>query len=278
MPRKGIIFILVVGVFLNYGTQELSWTDESFDGMVLIPAGEFEMGCEDGASDERPIHTVYVDAFYMDVHEVTNTEYKAFIDANPQWQKDRIERRFHDSTYLRPWNGNNYPLDKGDYPVNYVSWYAAMAYAKWAGKRLPTEAEWEKAARGGLVGKAYPWGDTINARDANHARYINDIIAVGEYAPNGYGLYDMVGNVWEWCLDEYDSEFYVASPKRNPFSGGRLTDVINDFLNINTPRVFRGGGWANQGLFVRVDNRDAGIPMYASVFVGFRCVRAIPDE
>ncbi len=278
MARKGITCILVVGIFLNYGMQENSWADEGVDGMVLIPAGEFEMGREDGPSDEHPTHTVYVDAFYMDVYEVTNAEYKAFIDANPQWQKDRIEPRLHDSTYLRLWNGNNYPLDKGDHPVNYVSWYAAMAYAKWAGKRLPTEAEWEKSARGGLVGKGYPWGDTINAADANHGRYINDTNPVGQYAPNGYGLYDMAGNVWEWCLDKYDSDFYRASPKRNPFSGGTLTKVINDFINIDTPRVFRGGDWATQGLFVRVDNRDAGIPMYASVFVGFRCVKTVPHK
>ena len=120
MPRKGIIFILVVGIFLNYGVQEVSWTDEGVDGMVLIPAGEFEMG-RDGPSDEHPTHTVYVDAFYMDVYEVTNAEYKVFIDANPQWQKDRIEPRLHDGTYLRPWNGNNYPLDKGDHPVRHQS-------------------------------------------------------------------------------------------------------------------------------------------------------------
>ena len=280
MIQKGIIFILVFTLFWCYGALGASWADEVVPGMVLIPAGEFEMGRGDGAADERPIHTVYVDAFYMDIHEVTNAEYKKFIDANPQWQKDRIARRLHDGTYLRPWSGNDYPPGRGDYPVNYVSWYAAMAYAKWAGKRLPTEAEWEKAARGGLVGKGYPWGDTVEATDANHARYINDIAAVGQYAPNGYGLYDMVGNVWEWCLDEYDSDFYVKSPRTNPFSGGTLTDIINNFLSvdIDTDRVFRGGCWSDNGLFIRVENRDGGIPMYASVFGGFRCVKPVPSQ
>ncbi len=158
MIQKGIIFFLVFTRFWHYGALGASWADEVVPGMVLIPAGEFEMGRADGISDEKPVHTVYVDAFYMDIHEVTNAEYKKFIDANPQWQKDRIARRLHDGTYLRPWSGNDYPPGRGDYPVNYVSWYAAMAYAKWAGKRLPTEAEWEKAARGGLVGKGYPWG------------------------------------------------------------------------------------------------------------------------
>ena len=134
------------------------------DGMVLIPAGEFQMGSYDveGGESEQPVHAVYVDEFYMDIHEVTNAEYKKFIDANPEWQKgkwwqtDRIKRRFHNGKYLKDWNENNYPEGKGDHPVQ-VSWYAAMAYAQWAGKRLPTEAEWEKAARGGLVGKRFPW-------------------------------------------------------------------------------------------------------------------------
>ncbi len=275
MARKGIICFLIFAVFSIYGPQGLSWGNELAPGMVLIPAGEFEMGRADGTTDERPAHTVYVDAFYMDIYEVTNAQYKKFVDANPQWQKDQIARRLHDGTYLRPWSGNDYPPGRGDYPVNYVSWYAAMAYAKWAGKRLPTEAEWEKAARGALVSKAYSWGDTIDVTHANHARYINDIVSVGQYAPNGYGLYDMVGNVWEWCLDEYDSDFYVESPRINPFSGGEPTAVIDNFLNSDTPHVFRGGCWSDNGLFVRVDNRDSGIPMYASAFGGFRCVKPV---
>ena len=243
------------------------------EGMVLIPAGAFEMGRSEGAKDERPRHTVSVDAFYIDIYEVTNAAYKKFIDANPQWQKANIADRFHDSTYLRLWDGNNYPPGRGNYPVNYVSWYAAMAYADWAGKRLPTEAEWEKAARGGLVGKAYPWGDAADPNNANHARYINDTQRVGQYAPNGYGVYDMAGNVWEWCLDEYDRDFYEKSQKHNPFNKGSLKDVIDNFRNIETGRVFRGGCWTDNIIFLRVENRDAGLPNYASVFGGFRCVR-----
>ena len=129
------------------------------EGMTLIPAGEFQMGSDDieGDEDEQPVHTTYVQAFYMDIYEVTNAQYKEFIDANPQWQKglwwqmNRIKRRFHNRNYLKGWNGNNYPEGKGDHPVH-VSWYAAMAYAQWAGKRLPSEAEWEKAARDGCDG------------------------------------------------------------------------------------------------------------------------------
>ncbi len=268
MRKEKITQLFLVCVLFCY----ISHANDLPEDMVLIPAGEFEMGHHDGPTDERPRHTVYVDAFYMDIYEVTNAQYKKFIDANPNWQKENIAERFHDSTYLRLWNKNNYPSDKGNHPVIYVSWYAAMAYAKWARKRLPTEAEWEKAARGGLVGKAYPWGNATDPEKANHARYINDTEPVGQYDPNGYGLYDMAGNVWEWCLDEYDKKFYVKSKKQNPFNKGSITDVIDNFNNSKTYRVFRGGCWTDNIKFLRVDNRDAGATKYSSAFGGFRCV------
>ncbi|MDE0552721.1 MAG: SUMF1/EgtB/PvdO family nonheme iron enzyme, partial [Candidatus Poribacteria bacterium] len=165
-------------------------------GMVLIPAGTFQMGSYDPGSDdsEQPLHTVYVDAFYMDSTEVTKAQFKAFVLENPQWRKDRIRKRFHTGDYLYDWNGNNYPDGEAAYPVTYVSWYAAMAYSKWAGKRLPTEAEWEYAARGGLVGKVYPYGNTITPHDANYGSNVGGPRAVGCYPVNGYGLYDMAGN------------------------------------------------------------------------------------
>ena len=245
--------------------------------MVLIPAGAFQMGSNRGASNERPVHTVYVDAFYMDKYEVTNAEYKKFVDANPQWQKGRIEGRFHNGYYLRLWNGNNYPVGKGDHPVVYVSWYAAMAYAKWAGKRLPTEAEWEKAARGGLAGKRYPWGDTIDATKVNYLQNVGGTTPVGSYPVNGYGLYDMAGNVWEWCLDEYQAGFYAHSPRANPIAGANtITEVLNNLSNnnlTNISRVLRGGSWSGDTRFVRVAAR-AGAPAGTGYDSGFRCARA----
>ena len=118
--------------------------------MVLIPAGQFQMGSEDedANDDEQPVHTVHLDAFYMDEHEVTNLEYQEFLLENPRWEKSRIIKWLHDGDYLKHWRGNNYPSGKANHPVVNVSWYAALAYAEWAGKRLPTEAEWEYAARG----------------------------------------------------------------------------------------------------------------------------------
>ena len=237
-------------------------------GMVLIPAGRFLMGSEDedAHDDEQPVHTVYVDAFYMDIYEVTNAQFKVFVDANPQWQKDNIEDRLHFGFYLDHWTSNDYPAGKANHPVTRVSWYAAMAYANWAGKRLPTEAEWEYAARGGMEGQKYPWGNTITPNDANVS------------SQNGYGLYDMAGNVQEWCLDKYDADFYDAHNSRNPISGAvTLQEILDNFasVRIRSCRVLRGGSWGTGAQNLRVANRSWGLPTFTYDSIGFRCVRAV---
>ena len=249
-------------------------------GMVLIPAGEFQMGSNNGDDDEKPVHSVYVNAFYIDKYEVTNAQYKAFVDANPEWQKDHISEKYRDSLYLFDWNANSYPEGKGNYPVVNVSWYGAMAYAQWAGKRLPTEAEWEKAARGGLTGKRYPWGDLIDSSKANYGQNVGEITPVGSYPANGYGLFDMGGNTSEWCLDAYDSDFYESFPRRNPFSGGNVTEVSSNFTdvvynseNFETWRVFRGGTWFFDP--IEVSWRGKYPPTGTDHGIGFRCVRAV---
>ena len=226
------------------------------EGMVLIPAGEFQMGSNNGNSDEQPVHTVYVDAFYMDIYEVTNAQYKKFVNANPQWRKDRIP-----SSYS--YHNGDYPRGKGNHPVTSVSWYDAMAYTQWAGKRLPTEAEWEKAARSGLVGLKYPWGNSISSSKANYGYSLERITAaVGSYPPNGYGLYDMVGNVWEWCLDAYEEDFYKKSPRRNPIAGAdSITHITNNFTNVKGLRVLRSGsrGYAFGGPAGRFSQQDVAL-------------------
>ena len=248
-----------------------------YANMVLIPAGEFQMGSNDGNMDEKPVHTVYVDTFYMDKYEVTNAQYKKFVDVNPQWQKDLIPRAYHDGNYLKHWNENNYPEGKGNHPVVYVSWYAALAYAKWAGKRLPTEAEWEKAARGGLVGERYPWGDTIDSNRANFGpKKYNGTTPVGTYPPNRYGLYDMAGNVWEWCVDKYVQDFYESSPRRNPIAGAfSVSEVVNNFRNVKRNRVLRGGSWFNYPQVSQVDSRLWNNPKGTYGYFGFRCVKDV---
>ena len=293
LKQLGIFTLLAICLFSSVTAETTP------EGMVLIPAGHFQMGSigdrpgsigdrpEDWADhDEQPVHTVHIDAFFMDAHEVTNLEYKAFLLENPRWQKSRINRRFHDGDYLKYWHGNNYPRGRANRPVTGVSWYAAMAYAEWAGKRLPTEAEWEYAARGGLAGKLYPSGNTISTREANYSKLVGRVpdmwdatTVVGRYAANGYGLYDMAGNVYEWCLDEYDADFYfVSRNSRNPISGAPTIQwMLDNFTSIptNSSRVFRGGGWASTRLQVRVANRAADTPMFLNPDVGFRCVRAV---
>ena len=239
------------------------------DGAVmrLIPAGEFEMGDHfgEGQSDERPVHTVYLDTFYMDETEVTNDRYKAFVEATG-----------HRTPHHWDNPGQSGQLIKPHFPVVYVSWHDAMAYAKWAGKRLPTEAEWEYAARGGRIGQRYPWG---NEPSHDHANYSGEAerdqwywpAPVKRFPQNDYGLYDMVGNVWEWCLDEYDRDFYATSRRNNPIAG-RLIPLEDDFHNLRDPRVWRGGAWDSGPTSLTVSNRFKADPDLRVLKTGFRCV------
>ena len=249
------------------------------DGMVLITEGEFKMGSNDGGADddEQPVHTVHLDAYYIDANEITNAQFRDFVLANPEWQKDRIAAKFHDGNYLEDWNGNNYPLGEGEQPVRYVSWYAAMAYAISVDKRLPTEAEWEKAARGGLDRKQYPWGNGINFNRANYGKRLGETTPVGDYPPNDYGVYDMAGNVWEWCLDGYEADFYANSPLENPTAGANSAEaIVNDFENIVDFRVIRGGGWNSEPEWLRAANRHGTSPAYAGIgALGFRCAKPV---
>ena len=230
--------------------------------MVLIPTGEFEMG----SNDKKPVHTVHLDAFYIDIYEVTNAKYRKFI-------------QFRGHAEPEYWNNSNY--NQPNQPVVGVTWYDAMAYAQWAGKRLPTEAEWEKAARGGLKGKRYPWGDNISHDDANYlGTGGRDTWAttapVGSFPPNNYGLYDMSGNVWEWCLDEYQADFYSKSPRTstNPIAGESILYVMKNFTNVKSWRVLRGGSWLLNIYGVRVALRLRIYPDVRFASFGFRCVSA----
>ncbi len=247
----------------------------SLKNMVLIPAGKFEMGSKDTESFyEQLVHTVHVNTFYMDTHAVTNLEYQQFLIENPSWQKDQIQDEFHDGDYLLNWYGNNYPAEQENHPVTWVSWYSAMAYAMWVGKRLPTEAEWEYAARGGLSGKKYPWGDVLSDAKANYGRNVGNTTAAGKYPVNEYGLYDMSGNVWEWCLDLCDDDFYFASPRKNPRSGTNEAEyIINNFMDIRTERVLRGGGWSASAQGICVAHRFLLSPRNTIYDYGFRCVQ-----
>ena len=225
--------------------------------MVLIPAGSFEMGDHLGGLSNAPVHRVQLDAFYMDVHEVTVGQFREFVNQSGY-------------SYGGNWDSlaNYSPGD--DYPMIYVNWNDATAYAKWAGKRLPTEAEWEYAARGGLAGKRYPWGDEITHDDANYSgtsgkdkwKYCSP---VGSFAANGYGLYDMAGNVYEWCQDWYGENYYSNSAAKNPPGP-----------DSGSSRVLRGGFWDKYTNTLRVAHRDGTSPFNRINDLGFRCVSGSP--
>jgi formylglycine-generating enzyme required for sulfatase activity len=224
------------------------------EGMVLVPAGTFAMGTE-GDLDDNPAHDVSVDAFLIDRHEVTNAEYLAFCKTTggplPEfWGKEA----FH--------SGADFP----DHPVVGVSWLEAKAYAEWRGRRLPTEAEWEYAARGGLVGKEYPNGEGLTPEEANYTdSKLGGTVPVGSFPPNGYGLHDMAGNVGEWVEDRYGAGYYRESPRENARGPekGRF-------------RVFRGGGWHSGPYCNRVIFRNALPPNWRDFNVGFRCAMDAP--
>jgi formylglycine-generating enzyme required for sulfatase activity len=261
--------------------------------MRLIPAGDFSMGDHHAAGeyDAKPVHTVYLSAYYIDETEVTNEQYCLFLN---DYGKN-TDAAFHKLLSINSEScliekiGNAYKPKSGyaKHPVVMVSWHGAAAYAQWAGARLPTEAQWEKAARGGLAGKKYPWGDlkpdgsNANFADKNTTYYWSDktvddgyglTAPVGNYVPNGYGLFDMAGNVWEWCADEYDSDYYSKSPKNNPKGPGvALTFLNNDFTNIATSRVLRGGSWQQVVSILRCAYRYSYYPMKMHDALGFRC-------
>jgi formylglycine-generating enzyme required for sulfatase activity len=257
-------------------------------GRVLVKGSSFEMGTDESEipklmrdfgvahaevfTSEVPRHKVKIGSFYIDKFEVTNNDFRKFILAYPQWQKDKIPAGLHNGKYLADWNGNDYPADRGDLPVVYVSWYAAVAYCQARNMRLPTEAEWEYAARGGLSGKAFPWGDQLpDTTLANFSKSgFGHSVKVGSYPPNGYGIYDMAGNVWEYLADEWGSYPRTRKVQIDPVAGGDLF-VSDSYLRVSSRRVIRGGSWGGSAINLRVAYRDSHPPTGAGDHVGFRC-------
>ncbi|MBI4739303.1 SUMF1/EgtB/PvdO family nonheme iron enzyme [Candidatus Woesearchaeota archaeon] len=227
------------------------------DGMtqLYVPAGSFTMGSEAGYAQDKPTHTVTLDAFWIDKTEVTNAMYILCVKVGKCREPLSLKSDKRDSYY------GNSGFD--NYPVIYISWENANAYCGWAGRRLPTEAEWEKAARGTDGRSTYPWGDaTPDVNKLNYYDNIKDTTEVGKY-PSGaspYGVLDMAGNVWEWVNDWYDENYYRASPLQNP-----IGPISGQY------RTLRGGGWDNVGYDVRVSVRNRVTPTIVTNNIGFRC-------
>ncbi|HRE79681.1 MAG TPA: formylglycine-generating enzyme family protein [Opitutaceae bacterium] len=296
------------------GGQFVRIASGSTDGMQLIPGGKFLMGNESDygfpADGEGPIHSVKLDPFYLDAACVTNEQFNAFVNTTGYrteaekfgWsfvfaghlsgaQRTRYVAftvsaapwwcRVDGATWRHPEGPGTHIKKRWNHPVVQVSWRDAMAYARWVGKRLPTEAEWECAARGGRVQQRFPWGEELEPQGKHRmnvwqGRFPDEnILGDGHFGPapaksypaNGYGLYQMTGNVWEWCWDWFDAGYYRVSPSDNP-PGPSQGDR----------RVMRGGSYLCHHSYCnryRTDARSSNTPDSATTNLGFRCARDV---
>ena len=244
-------------------TTGIGLTIKGNDGVTLlfVPEGEFTMGSDTNA-DEQPIHKVTLDAFWIDQTEVTNAMYAKCVEANECRQPREVKSN------TRPYYFYNVRFD--NYPVISVSWNDAKAYCSWVGRRLPTEAEWEKAARG-TDGRTYPWGNDKPKSNLLNLD-ISDTTEVGKY-PEGasiYGVLDMSGNVWEWVADWYSGTYYQSSPSSNPL--GPENPIGPDSGQL---RVLRGGSWSSVDSDIRSAKRYENGQRFNNLLVGFRCSRGV---
>lgn len=256
-----VIFVFaLVGIIYKVITNKLGVgsTKIGNDGMTLlyVPNGDFTMGSDTGELHEMPVHVVTLDGFWIDQTEVTNKMYSLCVDA------DVCQKPTDISSFTHPNYYGNFKFE--DYPVIYVSWDMAKTYCEWAGRRLPTEAEWEKAAHG-TEERTYPWGEALMAGFFANFNSTNDTMIVGSYedGKSPYGAYDMAGNVWEWVSDWYDSSYFQNSPPSNPL-GPDSGDM----------KVLRGGSWNYDDYEIRTTNRNSAIPTNTYYNIGFRCARS----
>ncbi len=242
--------------------------------MILVPAGEFIMGSEELGDDERPAHLVYLDAFWIDRYEVSNDRFARFVAATGYqteaqargwgwvWKGSEWEK-VEGADWRHPRGSASSIEGRLEHPVVLVSWNDARAYCQWAGKQLPSEAQWEKAARG-TAGWRYAWGDDFDGSQANTSEAgLGDTAPVGHFSPQGdspYGACDMTGNVWEWVADWYASDYYRQAAPENP--SGPVT---------GSDKVLRGGSWPFDEVYARAAFRYNARPDYTYDFAGFRC-------
>ena len=273
MIRGFLLLVLtVLGSGIVQATAPPAPTFTGKDGapMALIPEGPFHMGvphaARDGGMDERPNHEVFVDNFYMDIYEVTNGRYLQFVTETGH----RVPQHPTDAS-KGLWKGNMMPESVSELPVINVDWFDSNAYCRWAGKRLPTEAEWEKAAKGQNDWR-FAWGDvepTSEHANFNQLAWRGEatLVQVGMYekGKSPYGIYDVAGNVWEWVSDWYQVDYYSHSPTHNP--QGPETGKY---------KALRSSGWQGETPQMRVFTRIKSLPTDRNNSTGFRCAQDVP--
>ena len=304
MTRVAIIVPAMAGMLLLWVAPDAVGQERLIKGqdgaeMVLVPAGAFWMGsqaediqmrvddckkgakpenrdkCEEWFGDEGPQRQVFLDSFYIDRYEVTNALFERFVTANSYrttaeaegwgWVfRDGRWEKLKGATWRTP--GGPGTTAAPTHPVVQVSWRDADAYCKWANERLPTEAEWEKAARG-VDGRRYPWGEDWSTSRANGDMSVKATRPVGSYAAGAspYDIHDMAGNVFEWVADWYDPAYYQKGPARNPLGP-----------STGQQRVLRGGGWHSRPIALRAASRGSGVMDFRYNYTGFRCAKAAP--
>ena len=255
---KFLILLFIIVGFLPYASAE--------PDLCLIPAGTFTMGSDDDLPNEAPTHKVYLDAYYIGKTEVTNAEYYPFWLENGGTDSEHTPISYEGDFGTWP----EIAKAKPNYPVIGISWDSAVAYAAWRGMRLPTEAEWEKAARG-TTARQWPWGNTFTQRIKDATVHANVWKPSGAHLqpvrtyPTGaspYGAQDMAGNVWEWVADWYSETFYHRSPDRNPKGSP-----------VGSRRVVKGGSWLNPEMLARCSTRIGQYPAIGTSFIGFRLAK-----
>jgi sulfatase modifying factor 1 len=346
--KAGIQYVRIVVAGALLGLSALApvvLAAPATNDMVWIPSGEYVMGTDDPRSfaNERPAHHVKLNGFWMDKHDVTNDEFKKFVDATgyvttaerkPDW--DELKKQLPPGTpkpddsvlvagslvfvgttnavdlrdisqwwrwtpgasWRHPGGPGTDIRGKGNYPVVQISWYDARAYAQWAGKRLPTEAEWEYAARGGRENKRYPWGDDFMPNGKYMANiwtgkfpYYNDkadgfagLAPVGSFPPNGYGLYDMAGNAWQWCDDWYRANVHQELKAQDPVCSMNPAGPLSSYDPLDpfaAKRVVKGGSFLcniNYCESYRPSARRGEAPDTGMSHISFRCVMSASEQ
>lgn len=267
-PDPGAVFKIDTAVkHYQPENKEVKFIQPLLTEMVIIPSGTYKRGSSDGNRDEMPQHPVQLSNFAIDIHPTTNEQFARFLEAmGGEKDSNHIDIiRLRESRIKR--TGGKISIESGyaKHPVVGVTWYGAVAYAKWVGKRLPTEAEWEIAALGGIDG-LYPTGEDIEKNQANFFSF--DTTAVMSYVPNGYGLYDMAGNVYEWCYDWYGYNYYDISIQEPDSPYGPLQGVY---------RVLRGGCWKSLKEDLRCSRRHRNNPGTVNGTYGFRCATDVQE-